>query len=129
MLHPDDKARATNRKYAAEACKVARHSDICGMQSSCDIAIIGAGPVGGALACRLAAMGRRVALVDHAQLPPMEHPDFDGRAYAIAAGSQTLLAEAGLWDTLPNLPCPILGIHVTDGKPGRPASPLSLHFD
>jgi len=74
-------------------------------------------------------MGKTVALVDHAALPPMEHPDFDGRAYAIAAGCQKLLAEAGLWDSLPNLPCPILDIKVTDGKPGRPASPLSLHFD
>jgi 2-octaprenyl-6-methoxyphenol hydroxylase len=94
-----------------------------------DIAIIGAGPVGGALACRLAKAGRRVALIDKAALPPMEHPDFDGRAYAIAAGSKRLLDEAGLWDALPFLPCPILDIAVTDGKVGRPASPLNLHFD
>ncbi len=94
-----------------------------------DIAIIGAGPVGGALACRLARQGRQVALVDRAALPPMEHPDFDGRAYAIAAGSKRLLDEAGLWQELPYPPCPILDIRVTDGRPGRPPSPLSLHFD
>jgi 2-octaprenyl-6-methoxyphenol hydroxylase len=94
-----------------------------------DTAIIGAGPVGGALACRLAAAGKRVALVDKAALPPMEHPDFDGRAYAIAAGSQKLLAEAGLWDALPYAPCPITDIDVTDGRVGRPPSPLKLHFD
>lgn len=94
-----------------------------------DIAIIGAGPVGGALACRLANAGLRVLLVDKAPLPPMEHPDFDGRAYAIAAGSKRLLDEAALWEALPFAPCPILDIRVTDGKPGRPASPLSLHFD
>jgi 2-octaprenyl-6-methoxyphenol hydroxylase len=94
-----------------------------------DIAIIGAGPVGGALACRLAAAGKTVALVDHAALPPMEHPDFDGRAYAIAAGSKRLLDQAGLWDALPYPPCPILDIAVTDGRPGQPASPLKLHFD
>lgn len=94
-----------------------------------DIAIIGAGPVGGALACRLANAELSVLLVDKAPLPPMEHPDFDGRAYAIAAGSKRLLDEAGLWESLPFLPCPILNIRVTDGKPGRPASPLSLHFD
>ncbi len=96
---------------------------------SVDVAIIGAGPVGGALACRLAAAGKTVALVDKAALPPMEHPDFDGRAYAIAAGSRHLLDEAGLWEGLPYTPCPILKIHVTDGKVGRPASPLNLHFD
>ena len=94
-----------------------------------DIAIVGAGPVGGALALRLAADGHRVALLDQAALPPMEHPDFDGRAYAIAAGSRRLLDEAGLWSALPYTPCAILNINVTDGRPGRPASPLSLHFD
>ena len=94
-----------------------------------DIAIIGAGPVGGSLACRLAAGGKRVLVADHAPLPPMEHPDFDGRAYAIAAGSRPLLEAAGLWPALPYPPCPILDIRVTDGKPGYPASPLQLHFD
>jgi 2-octaprenyl-6-methoxyphenol hydroxylase len=94
-----------------------------------DIAIIGAGPVGGALACQLAAMGRKIILIDQAALPPMEHPDFDGRAYAIAAGSKRLLDAAGLWENLPYPPCPILDIAVTDGKPGYPASPLQLHFD
>ncbi len=97
--------------------------------SSSDVAIIGAGPVGGALACRLAAHGKRVLLVDHAALPPMEHPDFDGRAYAIAADCKKLLEEAGLWENLPYPPCPILDIKVTDGKPGAPPSPLQLQFD
>ncbi len=94
-----------------------------------DIAIIGAGPVGGALACWLATAGWRVALVDRVALPPMEHPDFDGRAYAIARGSRALLDAAGLWERLPFAPCPIRDIHVTDGKPGHPASPLRLQFD
>jgi 2-octaprenyl-6-methoxyphenol hydroxylase len=94
-----------------------------------DVAIIGAGPVGGALACRLAGAGKRVLLLDQAALPPMEHPDFDGRAYAIAAGSRCLLEQAGLWDELPYPPCPILDIRVTDGKPGHAASPLQLQFD
>ncbi len=98
------------------------------MQTEFDVAIIGAGPVGGALACALARQERRVLLVDQAALPPMAHPDFDGRGYAIAAGSRSLLVEAGLWDALPYPPCPILKIDVTDGEPGRPASPLRLHF-
>jgi 2-octaprenyl-6-methoxyphenol hydroxylase len=91
--------------------------------------VVGAGPVGGALACRLATAGIRTAIVDRAPLPPMEHPDFDGRAYAIAAGSRRLLEAAGLWDRLPFEPCPILDIRVSDGKIGRRASPLFLHFD
>lgn len=99
------------------------------MTNSCEIAVIGAGPVGGTLALALAARGRKVLLVDKADLRPMEHPDFDGRAYAIAHGCQPILQEAGLWGRLPFAPCPILDIDVTDGKPGRAPSPLKLHFD
>lgn len=94
-----------------------------------DVCILGAGPVGGSLACRLAEGGARVLIVDRAALPPMEHPEFDGRAYAIAAGTQPLLADAALWQALPFQPSPIEQIHVSDGKPGRPASSLFLHFD
>jgi 2-octaprenyl-6-methoxyphenol hydroxylase len=93
------------------------------------VCIVGAGPVGGALACRLAASGISVALIDHAALPPMEHPAFDGRAYAIAAGSRTLLDDAGLWDVLDVPPNPIRDIRVSDGRVGRPPSRLHLHFD
>ena len=96
--------------------------------ASVDVAVVGAGPVGGALACRLATAGVRVAIVDRAALPPMEHPDFDGRAYAIAAGGRTLLEEAGLWERLPYPAGPIRDIRVSDGRVGRPASPLHLHF-
>ncbi|MBV9654994.1 MAG: UbiH/UbiF/VisC/COQ6 family ubiquinone biosynthesis hydroxylase [Acetobacteraceae bacterium] len=94
-----------------------------------DICVVGAGPVGGTLACRLAAEGISTAIVDRAPLPPMEHPAFDGRAYAIAAGSRRLLEAAGLWEKLPDPPCPILGIRVSDGRVGQAASPLFLHFD
>ena len=90
---------------------------------------MGAGPVGGTLACRLAAAGVSTVVVDRAALPPMENPAFDGRAYAIAAGSRDLLMAAGLWDRLPVPPNPILDIRVSDGRLGRRASRLHLHFD
>jgi 2-octaprenyl-6-methoxyphenol hydroxylase len=93
------------------------------------VCVIGAGPVGGALACRLAAAGIATAIIDRAPLPPMEHPDFDGRAYAIAAGSRRVMQDSGLWDRLPYTPGPITGIRVSDGRLGRRASPLFLHFD
>ena len=94
-----------------------------------DVWVVGAGPVGGALACRLAKAGLSVAVIDRAALPPMEHPSFDGRAYAIAAGSRGLLEDAGIWAALPLPAGPIEQIRVSDGLPGRPASPLHLHFD
>ncbi|MDE2580341.1 MAG: UbiH/UbiF/VisC/COQ6 family ubiquinone biosynthesis hydroxylase [Rhodospirillales bacterium] len=94
-----------------------------------EVCVVGAGPVGGSLACRLAASGVPTVVVDRAALPPMEHPDFDGRAYAIAAGSQALLDAAGVWARLPAPACPIMHIRVTDGRLGRPASRLFLDFD
>jgi 2-octaprenyl-6-methoxyphenol hydroxylase len=96
---------------------------------SAEICVMGAGPVGGTLACRLAQAGVSTVVVDRAALPPMAHPAFDGRAYAIAAGSRQLLVDAGLWERLPDPPSPILGIRVSDGRLGRPASRLHLHFD
>ena len=94
-----------------------------------EICVVGAGPVGGTLACTLAEAGVSTIVIDRAPLPPMEHPAFDGRAYAVAAGSRRLLDRAGLWAKLPEPPCPILDIRVSDGRVGRPASPLFLHFD
>jgi 2-octaprenyl-6-methoxyphenol hydroxylase len=96
---------------------------------SAEICIVGGGPVGGTLGCRLAQAGIRTVVIDRAALPPMERPEFDGRAYAIAAGSQALLAAAGVWDVLPEPANPIRDIRVSDGKLGRPASRLHLHFD
>lgn len=93
------------------------------------VTIIGAGPVGATLACRLAEAGVPAAVIDRAALPPMELPAFDGRAYAIAKTSRDVLAAAGVWSRLGTLPCPIRRIRVSDGKPGRPASPLHLTFD
>lgn len=96
---------------------------------SVDVCILGAGPVGATLAAALAAGGVRAAVVDAAPLPPMEMPAFDGRAYAIALTSRRLLDAAGVWAHLPQDPCPILGIHIADGRPGERPSPLSLTFD
>jgi 2-octaprenyl-6-methoxyphenol hydroxylase len=96
---------------------------------SVQVCIMGAGPVGGTLACRLAGAGVDVALIDQAALPPMENPAFDGRAYAIAAGSRALLEDSGLWDILDVPPNPIRDIRVSDGFVGRAPSRLHLHFD
>ena len=100
-----------------------------GASLAVDVCVVGAGPVGGALACRLASAGIATAVIDRAPLPPMEHPAFDGRAYAIASGSRILLEDAGLWQALGDAACPIRHIRVSDGRIGRPASRLFLQFE
>jgi 2-octaprenyl-6-methoxyphenol hydroxylase len=92
------------------------------------VCIVGAGPVGATLACLLAEAGITAAIVDRAALPPMELPAFDGRAYAIALTSRAVLEQAGVWVRLGAAPCPIRQIRVSDGKVGRRASPMFLHF-
>lgn len=103
-------------------------SGSAGAPAEREVCVIGAGPVGGVLACLLVRAGVRVAVVDRAPFPPMEHPDFDGRCYAIAAGSQRILEHAGLWAALPLAPGPIREIRVSDGRVGRRPAPLFLHF-
>lgn len=93
------------------------------------VTILGAGPVGATLACLLAEAGVPAAVIDRAALPPMELPEFDGRAYAVARGSRDVLRDAGVWDRLGSLPCPIRRIRVSDGQVGRRPSPLHLTFD
>ncbi|MBX5453056.1 MAG: UbiH/UbiF/VisC/COQ6 family ubiquinone biosynthesis hydroxylase [Acidobacteriia bacterium] len=100
-----------------------------GINMETTVAVVGAGPVGATLACLLATSGVATAVIDRMPLPPMEHPDFDGRAYAIAAASRKTLEAAGVWPLLPEKPGPITGIRISDGQVDKPASPLFLHFD
>jgi len=89
-----------------------------------DIVIVGGGLVGGSLALGLARHGVKSTLVD--RLPPAASisPTFDGRASAISASGQTLLAAIGLWPHLAARAQPILDIRVSDGP-----SLLFLHYD
>lgn len=89
-----------------------------------DAAIVGAGLVGGTLAVALARHGIRTAVIDRLDPAATLKTTFDGRASAIAASSQTLLAAIGLWPHLAPLSEPIREIRVSDG-----ASPLFLHYD
>lgn len=92
--------------------------------AAADVAIVGGGMVGLALAAGLARQGVRVALVERARLADLGQAALDGRGSAIAAGSQRVLAGLGVWDEMAVAAEPILEIRVADG-----ASPLFLHYD
>ena len=100
-----------------------------GMEHSFDIAIVGGGLNGPALALATAQAGLRVALIDRMLPAAQQAGDFDGRAYALALSSQRMLARLGLWDRVADNAQPMHQIKVTDGRVGDGAVFLGLEFD
>ena len=60
-----------------------------------DVAIIGAGPAGLALACALSGSGLRVTLLERAPEAAIADPAFDGREIALTHRSQAILRALG----------------------------------
>jgi 2-octaprenyl-6-methoxyphenol hydroxylase len=94
-----------------------------------EVLIAGGGMVGMTLAAALGGAGIAVALVEPAAEASRLDAAHDGRASAIAAGSRNLLDGAGAWAGMAPEAEPILDIRVSDGRPGRRASPFFLHYD
>ena len=80
---------------------------------NCDVLIIGAGPVGGLLACVLARGGRDVVLAERGARRSDAERSRDTRGYALSAGSVTILEDLGYWGALAAHAEPILEIHVS----------------
>ncbi|WP_407647730.1 UbiH/UbiF/VisC/COQ6 family ubiquinone biosynthesis hydroxylase [Halovulum marinum] len=91
--------------------------------------IVGGGLVGPALALAAASAGLRVRVLDAAPAAALADPEFDGRAYAVAAASRRMLRALGLWAGIEGAAQPILQVKVSDGVAGRGAAPLFAHFD
>ena len=76
-----------------------------GARPDYDVLVLGAGPVGLALATALSRESFSVALVDRAPLPVFDGPasdeDWDARVYAISPGSAEFLRAIGAWQRLP----------------------------
>ncbi|MGH6718017.1 MAG: UbiH/UbiF/VisC/COQ6 family ubiquinone biosynthesis hydroxylase [Alphaproteobacteria bacterium] len=94
-----------------------------------EVAIVGGGMVGLALAIALAEHGFEVTVIDAKPAPARRDPAFDGRASAIAAATARMLDRLGLWQAglrhaLAPVAEPILEIRVSDGD-----APLHLHYD
>lgn len=71
------------------------------MSARYDVAIVGAGCVGAALACRLAAAGMHVAVVEAREPRPFDpEAEFDLRVFALSRASQRLLDEVGVWNDI-----------------------------
>ncbi|MDB5409555.1 MAG: 2-octaprenyl-3-methyl-6-methoxy,4-benzoquinol hydroxylase [Rhodospirillales bacterium] len=89
-----------------------------------ELVVVGGGLGGLSLAVACGSAGLSVAVVDRETPSRMLAESFDGRASAIAYGSQQVLAAIGLWDKVAAEAEPIREIRVADGD-----SPLFLHYD
>lgn len=79
------------------------------MNAEYDIAIIGGGPVGAALALALSASKLRVCVLE---ARPASASSSDARALALSYGSRLLLERLGVWDKLQGI-SPIRAIHIS----------------
>ncbi len=100
-----------------------------GMDFDTDIAIIGGGLNGPALALALAQTGQPVTLIDALGITVRKGAKFDGRSYALALTSVRLLQGLGVWGDVADHAQPMLEIKVTDGRAGEGPAPMFMHFD
>jgi 2-octaprenyl-6-methoxyphenol hydroxylase len=99
------------------------------MEHDTDIAIVGGGLNGPALAIALAQKGFRVTVIDSLSETVRKNAAFDGRSYALAMASVRLLRAIGVWDRVEDHSQPMLEIKVSDGRAGEGPSPFFMHFD
>ena len=71
------------------------------VETTFDIVVAGAGPVGLAFAASLAGSGLRIALVDPQPAAALADPGDDGREIALTDRTVSLLKAMGAWDRIP----------------------------
>lgn len=85
-----------------------------------DIAIVGGGLVGASLACALAPLGYRVAVLEKVPLKAAAQPSYDDRTLALSHSSCKILEGLGLWAGLTDYATPIREIIASEaGRFGR----------
>jgi 2-octaprenyl-6-methoxyphenol hydroxylase len=85
-----------------------------------DVAIVGGGLVGASLACALAPLGLKLALIEAVPFRAASQPSYDDRTLALSASSCRILETLGLWPALQQRATPIREIQVRElDRPGR----------
>ncbi|HXP78104.1 MAG TPA: UbiH/UbiF/VisC/COQ6 family ubiquinone biosynthesis hydroxylase [Stellaceae bacterium] len=89
-----------------------------------ELVVVGGGLVGLSLGIACAQAGLDTLVVDREDPAVTLAESYDGRASAIAYGSQQILSALGIWAKLASEVAPILEIRVADDN-----APLFLHYD
>lgn len=88
--------------------------------NSYDVAIVGGGLVGASLACALAPLGLKVALLEAVNFKAASQPSYDDRTLALSASSCKILQGLDIWPALAENATPIREIQVREyRRPGR----------
>ena len=90
-----------------------------------DISIIGAGPIGIAIACSFAETKMKIAIIEKLPKKNIADPKIDGREIALTHRSANKLKELNVWNRIPvSEISPVKEAKVLDGN-----SSYVLHFD
>jgi 2-octaprenyl-6-methoxyphenol hydroxylase len=85
-----------------------------------DVVIVGGGLVGASLACALAPLNLRIALLEAVAFRAASQPSYDDRTLALSASTCRILEGLGLWPKIAASATPIREIQVRElGRPGR----------
>jgi len=85
-----------------------------------DVIIVGGGLVGASLACALAPLGLRLALIEAVAFRVASQPSYDDRTLALSASSCRILESIGVWPALQQSATAIREIHVRElDRPGH----------
>lgn len=79
-----------------------------------DIVIAGGGMIGASLACALAPLSLRVAIVEPVPRTASAQPSFDDRSTALSRSTQRMYEAMHLWDDIVAAATPVKRIHVSD---------------
>jgi len=96
-----------------------------------DVIIVGGGLVGASLACAVAPLGLRLALIEAVAFRAASQPSYDDRTLALSASSCRILESIGVWPALQQSATAIREIHVRElDRPGHVVmDPADLGLD
>jgi len=96
-----------------------------------DVIIVGGGLVGASLACAMAPLGLRLALIEAVAFRAASQPSYDDRTLALSASSCRILESIGVWPELQRSATAIREIHVRElDRPGHVVmDPADLGLD